>query len=643
MSPPTPSRCFQGPTPGGQVDLNVIPTPLIDRTEIIATGGAPIYGADAIAGTVNILFKQDFEGAEFNYQHGFTEEGDGQEHNFSALLGKNFAGGRGNVTFAAQYQKTDGITDADRDYLLHGWSAQRPVGKPSIRQLQYDFRYTDNTYGGLILKTPYYDPDGEDAFVNSAGEKVSLHFDQAGNAVPFNPGKPTGGDYIGLGGDGQNVSDSSVIKSPQTRFLLAGNAHYDITDRIRFFLEANYADTKGTEERNQPFYNSPSFGSRGVSSPLKFNINNPFLTAQARQALADAGVTGDFYLGRASRDITNNSPDETKVKLWRVAGGFEGDFDLLDRTFDWNISYLTGHSESNSHRRNIIQKRFEYALDAVRDPATGNIVCAATLANPGSTDPAIRDCQPLNLFGEGSPSQEAKDYMLTNFNAKATNEQSVISANISGEIFQLPAGGFAVGLGYEHRREKSSFRPNQAYQDGIGRSVPIGANSGKYNTNEFYGEFFAPIISPEMDFNFLHSFSLEGAYRYVKHSTAGGDSTYTIGARLSPVQDVEFRGNYTRAIRAPALTELYLPRSSVFNRASDPCDPTYIDRGEHAATRRKNCTAAGVPQDFQSIIVNATQRGTTGGNAELKNEKSDAWTVGFVLRPHWGRRSDLQF
>jgi outer membrane receptor protein involved in Fe transport len=168
----------------------------------------------------------------------------------------------------------------------------------------------------------------------------------------------------------------------------------------------------------------------------------------------------------------------------------------------------------------------------------------------------------------------------------------------------------------------------------FGQSVVILPVSGKYNTDEVFGELNAAIISPSTN-AFIYSLELKAAARYVHHSTAGGDLTWTAGGSIQPIRDITLRGNFTRAIRSPFITEAFNPRSSFFGFATDPCDQTELDNGPDPARRRANCAAAGVPSNFSSQSDNASFLQAVAGNPNLRNEKSDAWTVGTVLRPRF--------
>jgi outer membrane receptor protein involved in Fe transport len=255
-------------------------------------------------------------------------------------------------------------------------------------------------------------------------------------------------------------------------------------------------------------------------------------------------------------------------------------------------------------------------------------------------------------------SQAALDYITAIADPSSVNEQYDFIASVSGPLVSLPGGDLLFALGYEHRDESTAFEPGEFYFGGpdpdpttdangngdptddrvqFGRNVPILPVSGSYNTDEFFGELTAQLISPSSDIAFIHSLELHGAARYVDHSVAGGDWTWTVEGRFAPTRDIAFRGNYTRAIRAPAITEIFNPSSSFFGFATDPCDRNNTAAGPDPATRQANCLAAGVPVNFSSLSNQRSFPQAIAGNVTLENERSEAWSVGVVLTPRFIR------
>ncbi len=190
--------------------------------------------------------------------------------------------------------------------------------------------------------------------------------------------------------------------------------------------------------------------------------------------------------------------------------------------------------------------------------------------------------------------------------AQSLNTQRDFTANIGGDVFKLPGGEVKLAIGYENRRETAKFAPDDFYLQALGQAQ-VTAVSGEYHTNEVYAETLIPIFGPSQNIPFLHRLEFEGAARRVDNSVAGAATTWTEGIKWAPIQDVMFRANRTKSIRAPAITELFLPSATVFSFANDPCDKNFYQQGTAPATRKANCIAAGIdPTTFVSNVVNAT-------------------------------------
>jgi hypothetical protein len=496
-----------------------------------------------------------------------------------------------------------------------------------------------------------------------------VQFAPSGQFIPIDFGMPIGcipcGDFnIDFsGGNGFNLFNTQQLLTDTVRYNTNILAQYDITDSIRLFAEGWYAYSKGTNLREQPVYNSGLFDAAGApDGPIIIDINNPFLTDEQRELiqfnidnnplsdqniLCTLGIVCDyldqdfFYLTRANTDIITGRASST-TNLYRGVLGVDGSFGISGREWTWEVVGVYGRSKTKGREPVLVQQNFENAVDAVLD-ANGNIVC-----RPGYENAPIAtlspNCAPLNLFGSGQMSQAALDYITTIADPTGVNKQLVGTASLTGPVTSLPGGDLSVAFGVEARRESTDFDPGEFYfgyfdEDGerqqFGRSIPINPVEGHYSTREVFGEVRAPIFGPSNSVPGIHSLELHGAARFVDHSTAGGDWTYTAEGRWAPIRDLAFRGNFTRAIRAPAITELFNPESQFFGFATDPCDADNLNSGPDPATRQANCAAAGLPADFQSLSSQRSFHQAIAGNPDLANEKSDAWSVGVVLNPRF--------
>jgi iron complex outermembrane receptor protein len=639
--------------PGSQVDLNNIPTTLVQRVETVAIGGAPIYGSDAIAGTVNIILKKDYEGLELGGQYGISERGDAPDARLNFLAGKNFADGRGNITVSGEYNRVTGLTAGDRAITREGnffGSPPASDNSPFQRLLYPSERYTAFTIGGV----PFSDDDylaSRSGIRNAAGQL--LQFGANGTLVPLDLGNVLRQGYISSGGNGFDLPAQSNLLSSSERYLASAQLNYELTDHIHAFGEAWYAHSKGVNLIDQPNYNTALFDDAGTpDGNLLLSINNPYLSAADRATIAanlPAGAT-QFYMGRALADLTTGR-SEADVETYRFVGGFDGDFQLAGRQFNWEASVNYGRSRTTGKNYELDNRNFFNAIDAVQD-ANGNITCRPGVVN--STAQTISStCAPLNIFGIGQASQAAKDYVFAIARPVSTNEQQVFNANLTGSIFTLFGNDVKASLGYEHRRESTNFDPGAFYygeDDGTGtgtrnqygRTIPVDPVAGSFNTDEVFGELVVPFVTPSNNLSWLKTAEFDGSARWVDNSLSGGDLTWTAGGRLGFISDLTFRGNFTHSIRSPAITEAFNPTSRAFDLGSDPCDARYVGSGPNPAVRAANCAAAGInTATFDSNYSNFTVPVTVSGNPDLTNETANSWTIGAVVQPRFAKSFTL--
>jgi iron complex outermembrane recepter protein len=656
---------------GQQVDLNVIPTKLIDHVEVVKVGGAPIYGADAIAGVVNIILKKDYQGLDVDGQVGASGQGDAWNYRTRILAGQNFFDGRANITGVAEFTKTDGLVGTQRaDYAADlGFLAPVTPGKyntvltPANSVPQVNF-------GGIPLVddtilAPAVGLTGSVVGVtNAAGQ--TLAFGPGGALVPYNTGTITGNPIFASGGDGLRLSTVSNLLSPTERINIATLMHLEVNDRLNIFGEGYFSETHGYNLISQNNYNTNLFGTAGTSTGnFVVSINNPFLTPQDRTLIQAAlnnyaatlplgppiyqGVTAgapgtpvsypawntsQFYVSRTSLDINGGNATSTQIVSRGVLGA-NGDFTFASRNFNWEVSVNYGTSDNVQLTPSFVFQNVANALNSTTN-AAGQIVCAGTPVN-GPTTTASSTCAPLNIFGNGSPSLAAQQYVTHLAEVESYNTQRDTNAFISGDILKVPGGEWKFSTGFENRRETADFSPDSFYTQDLGQST-VGAVAGAYGTNEAYFETLFPVFGPMQDIPMLDRVELEGAARRVDNSIAGDATTYTYGLRWSPIEDVQFRGNKTKSIRAPSITELFLPPATNGQFANDPCDKNFVGQGPVPATRAANCAAAIAgynPTTFTSNVVNATALGTTSGNTGLQSEIAFSKTFGVVLRPRF--------
>ena len=693
---------------GVQVDLNIIPTALIERVDVVSVGGAPIYGSDAVAGVVNIILKDDFEGLELDAQYGITERGDGQEYRLRGTWGGNFADDRGNAVISLEYNKSDPMVQFDRPdiFISPGFqsnSTGRRLADGTVpnRILVTDSRVHLVTEGGIPLLG-----DGTLDSPSTRGVPMgnarAVQFDRNGNLIPYNPGV-TNEFLFGSGGDGLYLPSWVDLRQGTERLIATGFANFEVSSGIKLFAEALFSNNDSLDPRNSPFINSNAFPNTG-RDVIGIRLDNPFLTPQARGVLtaaldtngdgvADRNIvdtngdrvadTPGFFLSQFTDDYQKGAPSTNQTQTFRTVIGVEGEFEALGREFDYDVSYNYGRTDSNYSEPDRLTANFANAINAIAltpgqlaavpsgtfavrngevitvnsgTARAGDIVCAVSLNPPPSAGlpidlatPTLTRCVPLNPFGGGGITQQALDYFIVDKTSRSRLEQQVISLNLSGRLFDLPAGPLAFAVGYEHRKESGFFKPDAFMLLGLGDAPAISGIEGSFTTDEALAEVSIPVLSPDFaSFGpFDLSLELEGAARIVKNSAVKTKVTYTAGGRFSPFRGLNFRGNYTRSIRAPSLTELFLPVQTVDSFATDPCDRDNIGTGPNPTARRANCIAAVIANGtatneagavaflsgFDSIINNALQPITAGGNPDLDNEIASSWTVGATVTP----------
>ncbi len=649
----TPTAVGTVASSGLQVDLNIIPTALIERIETIFVGGAPIYGSDAIAATVNIILKDDFEGLDLDAQFGIAQRGDAENFRIRGLFGGNFASGRGNATVSAEFVTVTALGGVDRQRALDGYGfCENPAdtgandGVPDelFCKDQVTVWQVPNT--GLIVTPPGFIAVNSGPFdtqpiftifeggLDIDGNPIgnTLIYDQSGRLVPISTQNIGDIDTIFFSrnancGDTTDLvtclPETNTLISPLDRWIITGNSHYQLTDNTRMFIETLFARTESRDTNNQPPWSVVAFGP-GQQGVLQINMtDNPFVPQQTLDLMelngfydptvVDDPATRDddqfLFMNKSNIDIVQGRENTRLQNVVRIAAGLEGEFDVFGNRWNWDAYYIFGISDSLSTQTDLNGPRYGMALDAVVD-ADGNIVCRVVrdpVPTPESNSqfPPLNptdqeECLPFNPFGFENNDQDVLDYLVQKNFRSSLIRQQVIEANVAGDVLDLPAGPLAMAAGVTHRREFGRFDVAQGTEIGIDSGTPIQNVRGGFNTYEIYGEMLVPLIDGGEGLGFpmpiIENLTLEGAARFVDNTFAGKDVTWTAGGRMTfnlPLVGTGFqlRGNFTQSIRSPSIPELFLPTSQVFTFAQDPCDPRFTDGGPNPATRRANCEA----------------------------------------------------
>jgi len=587
---------------GGSVDINTIPNALIENIEVLTGGASAVYGSDAIAGVVNFILKDDFEGVNINAGFEQTFDGDAGIWSTDLTLGANTADGRGNVTLNFAYTDREELFQGDRDFSFF---AQFDDGEGNL--------YNGGSSG--IPGTSIFSGALEDFSPTSFG----VTFDQNGNIREFDTSSGPGNDFY-------NYAPVNYIQLPQTRYQTTALGHYDLSERVTVYGRGHFTSSFVPQQLAA----TPIFQS-GTQVTLD---GNPFLTPLSQQVLSDAfgdGVdtsgngiddTGTMFVRRRMLEVGERR-DEGTFTSFSLLGGIKGDISE-SWSFDgyYQVANVNGSSTQNG---NVDRNRFLQAL--ILDPAD-----PTQCANPAAGGSTVA-CAPMNIFGEGNISPEAAAFVRTAVASAFDYGQDIIGLNFTGDLFglELPGGEIGVAVGYEHRQERFDFRPSQALASGniagFNGAPPV---SGGFTVSSYYAEAYLPILSGVTGFDQL---DLELAFRSEDYNTSGSIESYKVGASWAPVESFRFRGGFNRAVRAPSIGELFSPQGENFPAATDPCSAL----GAPTAATEAICIATGVPANVvgtPAINLAAGQvRAVTGGNPNLLPEEADTYTVGFVFQP----------
>lgn len=648
-----------------QVDANVIPLGLIERVEIVQAGGAVVYGSDAIAGVVNYILRDDFEGLELDAQAGESSYGDYPVYSLRATGGKNFGNGRGNIALNVEWSQTEPLAFADRprgDLSRITASNAEDTGPndgiPSVREV-LDARFWEFNNDGVIFTIPApvpLPPCGFDICFARNPSGQPLQFTPSGGIAPYDPGERHGIPFA-AGGEGFRFADLSSLRSGVERTAVNLIGHYDLTDSLKVSAELLYADTEGTE--------SPQIQARTIlnpaasnAGPIVFTVDNPFLSDEAIAALSAASPSFAFgaplFLSKSFDDLLIDGRQTTEAQTWRALVALEGDLELGGRDYYWSLSGSYGRVDGAVRGWDIWNARYNDAINAALD-ADGNIVCAVNADADPSNDAA--GCAPINPFGRGNISEAAREYVNVISGSDYDNRQVDLLATFGGDLFDVPAGPVSFVTAWEHRDERAEFEPLAANRMGlIGTGTEVVPQSGRYDTDELSAEVRVPLLGNDVALPLVRALELSGAWRYVDNSLAGTESLWSAGLEWNVTEGITLRASRSRNFRAPTLEQLVAPQvTSLDAIARDPCDADRITSGPNPQVRFANCLALfeanpgyGVLPDGSNAGASAEERlatfqdpaenfqqalVTTGGNPDLRNEISDTLTWGIVWEP----------
>ncbi|WP_188446953.1 TonB-dependent receptor domain-containing protein [Sphingomonas psychrolutea] len=572
----------------GVVDLNVIPLALIDRVDLLTGGASTTYGADAVSGVVNFITKRNFTGLDVRFANKILGTGDGYSFRGDITVGANFADDRGNAVLSFGYTKVDPVYQI-QPFSIFGISST--TGRASGASF-------------TSVPTTISFPTADLQVANGGGSLVPQY--QGFNFNPYN-----------------------IFQTPLIRKSIYAATHYDVADGVEFYARGMFS---------QNTVQSIIAPSGVFGNALTIPGNNPYLNSTIRDQLCTAngiplGATCNtnpaIPLPGVYRRLVEIGPRVSTYQnnLYDARIGTKID---IAKSTSLDISASYGRSEQTSTQSGyVITQRVQQALNA-----TNTTTCIDTTGN----------CVPVNLFGAAgsiTPAQVA--FLQAQSTIRINTELYQARAVLSGDFGSfLPTSDKAISyaVGVEYRKYKYDRIPDAFAQDPSALGGAGGATlpfTGGYDVTEGFGELIAPIVTDKPFFNDL---TLEAGIRYSSYNVQAAGSphfnttTYKGGATWEPVKGVRFRGNYQRAVRAPNIGELFAPTvTGLTNVRTEPCVGTApLSNANLAAV----CIAQGAPAASIGLIQNPSAgqaNATAGGNALIKPEKADTFTLGAVFTP----------
>ena len=695
-------------TPGnatGVVDINTIPSAAIERVEIITGGASSTYGADAIAGVANFILKKNFQGFELDGQMGINQEGKGFEYQVSGIVGSDLADGRGNVSLAMSFNDRAAVYQRDLPWFRQNWA------NPNLGGAGFFPPYPGVSIGGasqaaINAAFPQANPPvsasfGPTAYVGPNGIFTGTGYFQRGGAYSYGPvdnfiAKKTATGQLAF-------NDTFLFEQlPLTRYNILARGNYEINDWIGVFGQAMYSHVHThTVQEGGPIVGGWSVGvpygagtytgqnQYGLSEPSSVLANgntNPDFLSTAQGGTGRFGLTACPTVGGCSSNTvfpitpalqtllaSGAAPNgyatinylfpfpranDSDVDTFNMTAGLEGKVPGTDWTWETFVNH--GQSSTYALQTGVLSLNRLRALFS--SPNFGRNFSAQSNAPGFGFGANFASCTSgYNIFSPpaGGFSQNCQKAITADLQNRATISQTIWEANITGSVFQLPAGALKAAIGASYRTTNFHFNNDtitsqgESFQDQALGIYPSGNTQGKINVRELYGELLIPVLKDTI----VQEFNLELGGRISKYSTTGTSYTYKALGDLAVTDWLRFRGGYNRAERAPNIAELYLAPQQTFavNALGDICSQraTYrVSAGvgtPYAADVQAVCTAvmnrtAGPGSGaayYATPVANQPAAGagfafpTLQGNALLKPERADTWTAGVVIRSPW--------
>ncbi len=563
---------------GDAVDFNTIPIGMVERIDVLLEGAAVIYGSDAVAGVINIILKDDFDGIRADFIGGISGQGDAEEVGLGVTMGKNHD--KGNITLNLQGLIRQPV-----------WQRDRKWSRDSISDRGYLNGYDDSggiytIYGSGAVPAG---SDGRRRFVPDPATGRSYS-----PVSPFNKS------------DRYSFARQQQLMGTQERFQITMLGDYDLTKHSRAFMEGMHTYRHSQQQlAPQPFIGGNSTFPNGFTIPT----TNPFIPQDYLATLPASQKS--ITLLRRNTDVGNRIFDQD-VNTTRAVFGLAGDVPKYE--IDWEIYGNFGISRATETTSNSIN--LARAIESA-DP----VACAANAAT---------GCVVGDFFGEKSLQPGALDYIR--YQDVATNGYSQLSsgASLSAKPVDLwGAGKLGLAGGLLYRREAGYNQPSPVTIGGESAGNGLEPTRGHFNSYEGFLETAIPLLS---NLPGAHDLSIDLAARMSYYDSFGSKLTWRVSGVYAPVEDFKIRGTYSKAFRNPAISDLFGGAADSYETLTDPCNNW--DTAAASPEIRANCMAAGVPTGYNQNDISGSQiRTNIGGNEKLEAETADVWDIGLVLTP----------
>jgi iron complex outermembrane receptor protein len=589
-------------TVDGFTDMSTIPSSMIERIEVLKDGASSIYGSDAIAGVVNIILKKRLEGGQLSIYTGALDKGDGRNKDFSISYGAN--SDKTSLMFGLSHTEQGTVWARDREITKYPKGPNHktaglgvgPWGEVGPSDGSFSYDYVLNHTGG------------------AGGNGIGV------GADPRNPANYH--DWDGRAEDNFNSASQMMFQMPNKLDTLFTKGTVELPYNMQFSTTAMFSQrTSSAQVAGYPL-NSESQPSYPVYID-KGSYWNPF--------------GEDLYFYRRTIEVPRVTENENRT--FHVDATLSGNFEVRGKAWNWDVGY--NHSAvrgTTFGTGNVNLLNLKKALGPSFMNASGVVQCGTPDAPV-----ALAECQPFNMIaGPGNNSQDAINYIMSTGQATYGSTINSATANISGEVLQLPAGMLGVAGGLEHREVRGYDVPGQFEQSGYSTDLAGNPTRGRYSVREAYLEANIPILK---GVTFAQLLSVDLATRYSDYSNFGNTTNSKASFMWKPIKDLLVRGTYAQGFRAPTVGDTFGGGQQTFDSYMDPCDSAYGQRGTPGVDAR--CSAAGAGANFRQLDQVGLPVGDSGGaqspypfmagagNAALQPERAKTKTFGFVFSPAW--------